>query len=441
MYIDKVKVGQNIRKIRKAKDMTLKELSSNICSITKLSNIENGIGEISLDDLEKFCIKLNISIHDLLPKSEKFFLDQSRVAFAKIEDFIRMGFHDIAESKIEKLVDDEMFLPLQINYLKALNNYETRNYHSAMYFLFEMIKEKHSIELEKELISKAFNLIGIIYNKLGDYTSAQEMFEKAINSSTNKQWTNLILYNLVVVFATKGQVIDARFKIGEINSSNFPYQQKIRYISTMLDVLEGDYNQSIEKIFELRNEFFQLKDFDSFLRTIIFFIYIYDKHPKILNNYLIEVESFILDMSEIKRLPENTNPILVASLLQTMTLHFLKQKDLIKADQYLKLAFDLAEKHPNESMNAITYYLAAIIHNQSESDKETQLVYLKKALKQIEFGQPSVLKGLILYELAKIEEIKDSYWKQAADNFFDSMLINNYFNHINLSMLMPQMLY
>lgn len=441
MYIDKVKVGQNIRKIRKEKEMTLKELSSNICSIAKLSNIENGIGEISLEDLEKICIKLNISLQDLLPKSEKFFLDQSRIAYARIEDLIRMGLSELAQESLEKIQKEDLFLPLQIKYLKALNCYEGRNFHNSMHFLFDIQNEKPSNEIEKELISKAYNLTGVIYFTLGDYASAQEMFEYAMNTSTNKQWTNTVLFNLLVVYSTKGQVIDARFKIGEINYNNFPHQQKIRYIKTILDVLEGDYNQSIEKIFELRNEFFQVKDFDTFLKTILFFIYIHDKHPKIFGTYLIEVESFILDIAEIKKIPENINPILLTNILQTMALHYLKQKDFTKAMNYLKHAFVYEEKYPNDPMHAFTFYLAALVNNQTEDDNETQLDYLKKAMNQIQYGQASVLKGLILYQIAKLEENETSYWKQAADNFYDSMLINNYFNNITLSLLMPDLLY
>lgn len=441
MYIDKVKVGQNIRKIRKQKEMTLKELSSNICSIAKLSNIENGIGEISLEDLEKMCIKLNVSLQDLLPKSEKFFLEQSRIAYARIEDLIRLGLSDLAQENLKKVQNEDLFLPLQIKYLKALNCYETRNFHNSMHFLFDIQKVKPANELEKELISKAFNLTGVIYYTLGDYASAQEMFEYALNTSTNKQWTNTVLFNLLVVYSTKGQVIDARFKIGEISYNNFPHHQKIRYIKTILDVLEGDYNQSIEKIFELRNEFFQMKDFDTFLKTILFFVYIHDKHPNLLGSYLIEVEKFILDISEIKKIPENTNPILVTNLIQTMTLHYFKQKNFTKAMNYLKHAFVYEKKFPNDPMHAFTFYLAAIVSIQTEDDKETQLGYLKKAMNHIQYGQASVLKGLILYQMAKLEENETSYWKQAADNFYDSMIMNNYFNQITLSLLMPDLLY
>ncbi|MBG9590175.1 helix-turn-helix domain-containing protein [Cytobacillus firmus] len=441
MYIDKVKVGQNIRKNRKEKEMTLKELSSNICSIAKLSNIENGIGEISLEDLEKISIKLNISLHDLLPKSEKFYLDQSRIAYARIEDLIRMGLNDLAQENLEKIQKDDLFLPIQIKYLNALNYYETRNYHKSMHFLFDIQNEKPNNELGRELISKAYNLTGVIYYTLGDYTSAQEMFEYALNNSTNRQWTNLVLYNLLVVYSTKGQVMDARFKIGEISYNNFPYHQKIRYIKTILDVLEGDYNQLTEKIFQLRNEFFQMKDFDSFLKTILFFVYIHDKHPKIFGSYLIEVESFILDIADINKIPENINPILITNILQTMTLHYLKQKDFTKAMDYLQHAFVYKEKYPYDPMNAFTFFLAALVSNQTKDDKETQLSYLKKAMNQIQFGQASVLKGLILYQIAKLEEHETSYWKQAADNFYDSMFLNNYFSHITLSLLMPDLLY
>jgi transcriptional regulator with XRE-family HTH domain len=54
-------IGEKIRRKRKEKGMTLGELSQGICSVGKMSNIENGHIPVSEEDLKLICAKLQTS--------------------------------------------------------------------------------------------------------------------------------------------------------------------------------------------------------------------------------------------------------------------------------------------------------------------------------------------------------------------------------------------
>ena len=73
MNNDQVARGNHIKKLRKSKKMTLKRMSEETgLSIGFLSKIENGEGNPSINNIQKICYCLGITVNELLdPKNER----------------------------------------------------------------------------------------------------------------------------------------------------------------------------------------------------------------------------------------------------------------------------------------------------------------------------------------------------------------------------------
>lgn len=437
--MDKIKLGFNIRKIRKEKNITLSQLASGLFSLGKMSNIENGITEISERELTLICEKLGVTKEKILPEDERLFLSNIEVKISEIENCLFLNFYEHAEYLIEDLekTSQEHSTKYHLYYLRALLSYKRGEYKGAFLYFNKILNHIPTNEVELNIHAKSFNLVGAINYYLGDFYTASDMFQRAAELINDKMELSRIQFNLAVLYAAKGDTADSRMIIGRIDDDCIKKEPKILYLQYLLDILDGDFSESIENLYRLRPKFFKSNDYDTFIRSMLIIIYIHDTRIENIENYIKEIfnflEMYFMRIANMKDY-EDISILLAQSLLNIA----IKNKDIQKAELILKNTEPLLHSNPNSSHNSFTYYLKAKYLELINVDIEEQKKLLTMALELFPDDSRSLFKGIIYYELAKFERNNSSFYQKSAEEFYES-LIFKHINPIQLNHLYPKL--
>ncbi len=107
-------IGDNIRKVRKQKNMTLQQLAYILgCSQQNISQYENGKRVPKIDTLKKIATALDVNVNDLLPNP----LEDSPIyrAFKKSDSLDNDLAHDYINRKLTEDID---WKPIDIEMIK-----------------------------------------------------------------------------------------------------------------------------------------------------------------------------------------------------------------------------------------------------------------------------------------------------------------------------------
>ncbi|MGL6105673.1 helix-turn-helix domain-containing protein [Romboutsia sp.] len=188
--MDILSLGEKIKKLRKEKDMTLKELAGNRITAAQISHIERDKSHTSHELLDYLAHKLDVSIDYLLETKEMQSRKITDNLILQSEVFIRCDELEKAEVQINeildickdyKLLDNHgkcNFLLAEVNLKKEKYNEAVINYEKALYFFI-----KNS---DDENIFRCYLNIGKIYMKDEFYKGAISHFdfsEEVLNQS------------------------------------------------------------------------------------------------------------------------------------------------------------------------------------------------------------------------------------------------------------------
>ncbi|MGL4912590.1 MAG: helix-turn-helix domain-containing protein [Romboutsia sp.] len=181
--MDILSLGEKIKKLRKEKDMTLKELAGDRITAAQISHIERDKSHTSYELLDYLSEKLDVSIDYLLETKEmqsKKITDnlilQSEIyiksnELEKAEELINQVLHICKEYKLIDNYGKCNFLLGTINLKKENYNLVVNNFEKALYYF---IKNN-----DKENIFKCYLNIGKIYVKEEFYKGAISHFDFA----------------------------------------------------------------------------------------------------------------------------------------------------------------------------------------------------------------------------------------------------------------------
>ena len=176
-------LGEKIKKLRKEKNMTLKELAGDRITAAQISHIERDKSHTSYELLEYLAEKLDVSIEYLLETKEMQSKKITDNLILQSEIFIKCNDLDKAENQIrqvEKICKDYnltenngkwSYLIATINLKKQNYNEAVSNFEKALYFF---IKNN-----DKENIFKCYLNIGNIYQEEDFYKGAISHFSFA----------------------------------------------------------------------------------------------------------------------------------------------------------------------------------------------------------------------------------------------------------------------
>ncbi|MGL5347132.1 MAG: tetratricopeptide repeat protein [Peptostreptococcaceae bacterium] len=181
--MDILSLGEKIKRLRKQKNMTLKELAGDRITAAQISHIERDKSHTSYELLDYLAEKLEVSIDHLLETKEMQAKKITDNLILQSEVFIKCNELDKAETKIMdiceicreyNLIDNygkSNFLLGEINVKRDKHSEAVINYEKALYFF---IKNN-----DKESIFKCYFNIGNIYMKEEFYKGAVSHFDFA----------------------------------------------------------------------------------------------------------------------------------------------------------------------------------------------------------------------------------------------------------------------
>lgn len=212
--MDKKILGNEIRRLRKNKNMTQIELAHDICNQSEISRLEKGAVFPSIDVLHLIANKLNVStfhffeilIHDnLIQKNE---LTEKILYFCKNKNYIEV--FEITKSELNK----KEFHP-------EFRQFLIWQYYIASYYLKKINIDTCLIELKLLLNQKVFgtNLLQVLFieNSIANLYAEKRRYkdsikhynailEKKVNSIEYDSFSIKVLYNLSKVLYFDNQI-------------------------------------------------------------------------------------------------------------------------------------------------------------------------------------------------------------------------------------------
>ncbi|PLR91929.1 helix-turn-helix domain-containing protein [Bacillus sp. T33-2] len=95
-------IGEKIREARKMRGMTLGELADGICSLGKMSNIENGHRSVTNEELERISEKLDFPMSYFSDPDIKNKIKELEYFKHKLGDLIGIEHWEYMESELNK---------------------------------------------------------------------------------------------------------------------------------------------------------------------------------------------------------------------------------------------------------------------------------------------------------------------------------------------------
>lgn len=438
-------VGDNIRKIRKSKKLTLKEVSDGIFSIAKLSYIEKGITSITQEELEQICIKLNIKPEDILTEDLEAFEKDFKHKVSYIEDMIYFGIaedidkellelKDLLESCNQKYKYNEFYL-----YLKAEHLYKKKDFNHSKILLESLITSKNNFEPIKKLKIISLIFLSKIHFEQRIYQIALEYAQKALHDSQkfsvkDSRFIEIIHYNLVHLYLWQGDFNIANIYLNRINTNDSP---KYQYFKGLVNLYAGNYSEA-EKFFAMsKNNFKKHNNTEMYFKNMIVLFYI-NQFEKQKSTFLpIKLENLIKSVLKTESLitPTFLRNTEFLSILHQIIILALKENDLDTARTYLERVTTLDDRS-NDQIHVQTLYLNAKYLQLSKHENKEEIVgFYQKALELAKSS--SACKAIILHELAILSTNEFSLFKEASQEFY-STYINKYNNILDPSYFLPR---
>lgn len=405
MNLDSVSLGKYIRKIRKDKNLTLKELSEGIFSVSKMSYIESGHGHLSENQLKEICTKLEINFSELVEHFST--IHDSSIPLDDLEHHLFLGLYSSVEKKIKKIEEQRSTETLdQFRFLFLCGEYYylTKNLNRSIEILLSM--EKYVLNDTKNLkyLHRSYNLLATIYFEQENYIEAKKYVNKALRLKKNEDESWKTELNAAILFAMDRKYTASQTLINRINKRQeiqYLTKNKTLYFQFVLDILEGEYKKPSD-FKNILNELKLTKDYELITRLdLIKWSMFPEKQVFIEETYELEHDLLLNNKEKLHGIEK-----VLMELLHTFIKTLLEDENYTDSLKYIEKAYSLAEMYPSLESNYLTCYLHAKLVSETEPENsKRQLELYKNALVYLQRGSILSLKrGLINYEIGKLTE-------------------------------------
>ena len=405
MNLDSVSLGKYIRKLRKEKNLTLKELSEGIFSVSKMSYIESGHGHLSEIQLKEICTKLDISYSELVEHFST--INDSSIPLDDLEHHLFLGLYSSVEKKIKKINEQQSTETIdQFRFLFLCGEYYylTKNLNRSIGILLSM--EKYVLNDTKNLkyLHRSYNLLATIYYEQENYIEAKKYVNKALRLKKNEDELWKTELNAAILYAIERKYIESQTLINRINKRqeiHFSAKNKTLYFQFVLDILEGE-NKKPSDFKNILDKLKLTKDYELIARLdLIKWNMIPEKQKLIEETHELELDLLLHTKEKLRGFEK-----VIMELLHTFIKSFLEDENYIDSLKFIEKAYSLAEIYPSLENNYLTcYFHAKLVSKTEEENIKRQLELYKNALIYLQSGSIlSLTRGLIHYEIGKLTE-------------------------------------
>lgn len=382
--MDILSLGEKIKKLRKEKNMTLKELAGDRITAAQISHIERDKSHTSYELLDYLAEKLEVSIDYLLETKEMQSRKITDNLILQSEVFIKCNELDKAEAQIVEickickeynLIDNygkSNFLLGDINLKREKYSEAVVNYEKSLYFF---IKNN-----DKESIFRCYLNIGNIYMKEEFYKGAVSHFDFAEEVLKESQIEDIEVYKEIY-----SKIAKCHIELGNPEKSI----EYIERIST-LDI-NSDEKEELETIMLKANNLLQMGRYEESKECFKKVLEVLEKEENktgLANVYLTISDVYrtmgntdkVLEYShkvyEIKK--NDDDECMMSGLFKIIEVH-IDSNEYEKAKKYCKLALAASIKTKNKfSEYKVLKYYSDMYRLQGEN--ELAIEYLNKCI-------------------------------------------------------------
>jgi len=402
-------IGKKIREARKLKGMTLEELAKGICSLGKMSQIENGHRPVTADELTKFSERLGFPISHFSDPAINEKIKELDYMNQKIGDLI--GLRHWAAVKRElpqfknKIEEYEVSTRMiDYYYLSGIFSLETKQYIDSCTFFNKVLQESDN-KYNLRLKMKSYNALACMYFSQKRVPKSIAILGKALEISRDnptilKEERDNIYFNLSIIYLYIGAFNQALSYINQVNHHIIP-PLETDYIKLLIQFSHGDNADNlVNELLVYREKLRQTKDSKGILRGWALTTYsLITAQPN--KEHFNELKSiFVEDMSTITELPQlQEQGLAIYQLTIRALLSTNSEEDFIK--ELFNITKSLVPKVTNNLLKARNLYLEGKYKSQVGQDS---INLFEKALSLLEPNYDGLLKADILYEISKQSE-------------------------------------
>ncbi len=399
--MDILSLGEKIKKLRKEKNMTLKELAGDRITAAQISHIERDKSHTSYELLDYLSQKLEVSTDYLLETKEMQSKKITDNLILQSEIFIKANELDEAEQLINqvlkickeyKLIHNYgkcNFLLGSINLKRENYNLVVGNFEKALYFF---IKNN-----DKENIFKCYLNIGKIYVKEDFYKGAISHFDFAEEVLLESQIEDMDIHKDLY-----SNMAYCHIKLGQSDKS-LEYIEKISKIDSQNNVQE-----EVDMLVLKANNLLNIGNYDKakeYLRKALELLEAEENKTGIANVYLTICDIY-KDLGDIEKVLEYSHKAYdikksdedecAMNSLYNIVKAYIQGKDFDLARKYCKMALAFSIK----SKNKFNEYRALKLYSDMyriQNENALAIEYLSKCTKIIsELGDDKTLADLYI---------------------------------------------
>ncbi|MBS4174242.1 helix-turn-helix domain-containing protein [Bacillus sp. FJAT-49736] len=438
--------GGKIREARKARGMTLEELAKGICSLGKLSQIENGHRPVTNEELVKLSERLNFPIFHFSDPDIDEKIKELDYRKQKIGDLLGLQHWKavkreltLFKSKIQEY--DVSTRMIDFYYLSGIFSLKLSHYEEASNFLNKVHQEpdnKYNLKLKM----KSYNALASMFFSQKRVTKSTEILMKALDISKEnptilKEERDNIYFNLSIVYLYIGAFNQALFYINQINHYII-YPLETDYMKLLIQFSSGETANTIKsELLSYREKLDQTKDPTNILRGWALTTYSLIKATPNEYNFNKWRDTFIKDMCTITEVPHLQEQALAIYQLAIRGCLFQNiEKSFVK--MLLDKTKSLLPKVSNNLLKARNLYLEGIFQSQSGIHS---VDLLEEALSFLGADYDGLLKADILYEISKQIEPSSQTPAVLALELYHQHQKNNYLFNQFYELILPNFKY
>lgn len=417
-------LGEKIKKLRKEKNLTLKELAGERITAAQISHIERDKSHTSQELLDYLSQKLDVSVDYLQETKEMQARKLTDGLIMQSEIYIKYGELEKAKEEIDKIMNICKEYKLVDNYgksnfLLATINLKEDDYNSAITnfekSLYLFIKTN-----DKENIVKCYIQTGKIYIKEKFYKGSLNQFQFAEDQlkDINLEDTNIYkeLYsNISYCYRKLNQ-----------NEKALEYAERIKKLEGRIDTKEET------DIYVLKAHNFletgKYEDAKEYYKKALNILHIEDNKTELANVYLTlckvylslnDMDSFLEYSNKAYQMKREDEDECTINCIFNMVKAYIELKDFENAIRYIKIALSISIKIQNKLLEykSLKYYSTIYLKG---GDYDTSIEYINKCIELVSTMDDKKVLADLYIELGKIygntsKEKELEYYQKGVD--------------------------
>nr|WP_245203709.1 helix-turn-helix transcriptional regulator [Ammoniphilus resinae] len=404
-------IGERIRYYRNKKKLSLRDLANqDIFSLGKLSNIENGLVPVNLNDIKTICDFLGIPIEHVVDPNRVQKMNSLRLDIYRAKTYIFLQLFDSAKKILDETtneIKEEKFLELEfhLNFVWGLYYVGIEQYNDAESCLIQALNYDNQSDKDIDGVKLQIqNTLMYISFEQGKMNKAKEIGEKAIQFINKSPFKldnddkSFAYFNLAVSSCCLGH-FDSSLQYAQtaLSLSEGILKHQIVLLKSIIFALKNEYEAALDLTIECLELFRKAHDINGFIKALQFQYYLlknfsHPEHIKAIHHIEKEIPNDIHIQNA-----RNLNDQL--ELYQLIIQIAISENDNSLAEKFLEKCFELEGQDPGLKTNYKTYYLAAQFEKKRDQNAPKQREFLEKANKLLG-DDKSTAKALIMYELA-----------------------------------------